>query len=172
MEHLKFIITKHHVHNEDDNSTEYNIDNKNHNNSVELDLPYEKKVKDLMFTKDNGYVEYINKYGYHFTKELSDYICDIKNKNNKDIWTSNQIEKSANNLNLEFKHNATVGDLSYLTNTYFLQFHPDFIQDGVQCIKIANKILNDEDSYDGMVFCRWISDAIGKNIKINWKDFI
>lgn len=26
--------------------------------------------------------------------------------------------------------------------------------------------------YDGMIFCRWVADMIGKSAKINWEKFI
>lgn len=28
------------------------------------------------------------------------------------------------------------------------------------------------DSYEGMEFMRWASDAIGKSLTLNWEDFI
>lgn len=31
---------------------------------------------------------------------------------------------------------------------------------------------NDPDGYEGMIFCRWTADAIGKAISINWEKFI
>ena len=31
---------------------------------------------------------------------------------------------------------------------------------------------NDPDGYEGMIFCRWTADAIGKAISINWEKFV
>ena len=31
---------------------------------------------------------------------------------------------------------------------------------------------NDPDGYDGMIFCRWTADAIGKAIKLDWEKFV
>lgn len=36
----------------------------------------------------------------------------------------------------------------------------------------AHKVANDPDGYDGMIFCRWTADAIGKAIKLNWEKFV
>lgn len=39
-------------------------------------------------------------------------------------------------------------------------------------IQAAYKIANDPDGYDGMIFCRWTADAIGKAIKLDWEKFV
>lgn len=31
---------------------------------------------------------------------------------------------------------------------------------------------NDPDGYEGMIFCRWTADAIGKAIKLDWEKFV
>lgn len=36
----------------------------------------------------------------------------------------------------------------------------------------AHKVANDPDGYDGMIFCRWTADAIGKVIKLDWEKFV
>ena len=28
------------------------------------------------------------------------------------------------------------------------------------------------DGYEGMIFCRWIADAIGKAIELDWENFV
>lgn len=33
-------------------------------------------------------------------------------------------------------------------------------------------LANDPDGYDGMIFCRWTADAIGKAIKLDWEKFV
>ena len=36
----------------------------------------------------------------------------------------------------------------------------------------AYKIANDPDGYEGMIFCRWTADAIGKAIELDWENFV
>lgn len=36
----------------------------------------------------------------------------------------------------------------------------------------ALAVANDPDGYEGMIFCRWTADAIGKAISINWEKFV
>lgn len=40
------------------------------------------------------------------------------------------------------------------------------------CLRYAHKVANDPDGYDGMIFCRWTADAIGKAIKLDWEKFV
>lgn len=37
---------------------------------------------------------------------------------------------------------------------------------------VESKIANDPDGYEGMIFCRWTADAIGKAIKLDWEKFV
>lgn len=51
-------------------------------------------------------------------------------------------------------------------------FYPDPLKDEAACLRYAYKIANDPDGYDGMIFCRWTADAIGKAIKLDWEKFV
>lgn len=50
--------------------------------------------------------------------------------------------------------------------------YPDPLKDEASCLRAAYKVANDPDGYEGMIFCRWTADAIGKAISINWEKFI
>lgn len=49
---------------------------------------------------------------------------------------------------------------------------PELFKDTKTCVIYANRIVDAENAYEGIIFCRWISDIIGNNIKINWEKFI
>lgn len=44
--------------------------------------------------------------------------------------------------------------------------------DEASCLRAAYKVANDPDGYEGMIFCRWTADAIGKAIKLDWEKFV
>lgn len=46
------------------------------------------------------------------------------------------------------------------------------MKDEAACLRYAHKVANDPDGYDGMIFCRWTADAIGKAIKLDWEKFV
>lgn len=54
----------------------------------------------------------------------------------------------------------------------YADFYPDPLKDEAACLRYAHKVANDPDGYDGMIFCRWTADAIGKAIKLDWEKFV
>jgi len=121
-----------------------------------------------------GYTKYIDKHGYHFTDELAEHVSKMMvNANGQNhTWTAAQVKKSIESLGLTIPNKVTTGDVAYLANMYYSDFYPDPLKDEASCLKAAYRIANDPDGYEGMVFCRWTTDAIGKAIKIDWEKFI
>lgn len=144
----------------------------NNERKIKLELPYEQTANALMSAK--GYSEYVKKHGYHFTDELAEYVSKaMKNMNDQPhTWNASQVKRSIESLNLNIPSNITDGDMTYLANMYYADLYPDPLKDEVSCFKAAYKIANDPDGYEGMIFCRWTADAIGKSIYIDWEKFI
>lgn len=138
----------------------------------EYGLPYEQAGHALM--SDNNFAEYVKKHGYHFTDLLSEHASKIMENSNgqQHTWTAQQVKKSMESLGLNIPSNVTLGDVTYLANMYYADFYPDPLKDEASCLRAAYKIANDPDGYEGMVFCRWTSDVIGKALHIDWKKFI
>ena len=67
---------------------------------------------------------------------------------------------------------VTTGDVTYAANMAYADFYPDPLKDEAACLRYAHKVANDPDGYDGMIFCRWAADAIGKAIKLDWEKFV
>jgi len=115
-----------------------------------------------------GYIEYIRKHGYHFTDKLASHVS----KSMQNVSGTAHEFVVAHVAGLKRNHNETNGDLVYAANMAFADFYPDIIPVADSCIKYAEAVATDPDGYEGMEFLRWTSDAIGKSITINWKDFI
>lgn len=155
--------------------TDYNDEERTINNCGEritIDLPYEKSANALMSAK--GYIDYVKKHGYHFTDELAEHVSKMMvNANDQThTWTAAQVNKALSSLALILPSKVTLGDTTYLANMYYADIYPDPLKDEISCIKAAHKIANDPDGYEGMIFCRWTADVIGKAIKIDWEQFI
>lgn len=71
-----------------------------------------------------------------------------------------------------FGFNGDGAGAAYLANMYYADLYPDPLKDEASCLRAAYKIANDPDGYDGMIFCRWTADAIGKAIKLDWEKFV
>lgn len=174
---LKMIVVKHNDHGEyckHDESivVKSNIAHRGEEHDVEFDLPYEQAANALMSAK--GYSEYVKKHGYHFTDALAEHVSKMMENANgqQHSWTASQVKKSMESLGLTIPSHVTHGDAAYLANMYYADLYPDPLKDEASCLRAAYKVANDPDGYEGMIFCRWTADAIGKAIKIDWEKFI
>lgn len=139
---------------------------------VKFNLPYEQTANALMSAK--GYSEYVKKHGYHFTDALAEHVSKMMENANgqQHTWTASQVKKSMESLGLSIPDKVTTGDVTYVANMAYADFYPDPLKDEAACLRYAHKVANDPDGYDGMIFCRWTADAIGKAIKLDWEKFV
>lgn len=130
-------------------------------------LPYEKAAKALMGA--SGYVAYVAKHGYHFTKQLAIKASEqMKNVDGTShSWTVDEIRLATNN---EIISKGTIlGDILYLANMAYADFYPKVIKTESDCVQYAIAVASDPDGYEGMAFCRWTADIIGKGVTIDWE---
>lgn len=176
MGRLKMIVVHHHSedeHKEHHKSENYRREDEHRKNGYKL--PYETEANDLMSDEFEGYVK---KHGYHFTEALAEHVSKMMvNANGQEhSWTAAQVKKAMESLGLmlfgKTKTEATLGDVTYLANMYYADLYPDPFKDEASCLRAAYKVAMDPDGYQGMVFCRWTADAIGKAISIDWKKFV
>lgn len=111
---------------------------------------------------------------YHFTDALAEHVSKIMvNANGQQhSWTTSQVKKSMESLGLSISDKVTIGDVTYAANMAYADLYPDPLKDEAACLRYAYKIANDPDGYEGMIFCRWTADAIGKAIKLDWEKFV
>lgn len=136
-------------------------------------LHWEKFAKQLMNADD--YLAYIQKHGYHFTPSLADYVTKhhmINADGTKHNWTTAQVQAAMeaagmkqNDLNLNW------ADAAYLANWYYSDEYPDYLKTETDVIKRTYKAANDPDGYEGMTFACWLSDVVGHQLDIDWKQF-
>lgn len=119
-----------------------------------------------------GYLEYIKKFGYHFTDKLADYVSKkmVNTSGNAHSWTTEQLRSVLGPFTPT--HNETSGDMAYTANMAYADFYPTILDTVDKCITYAKLVASDPDGYEGMEFMRWTSDAIGKSLTLNWEDFI
>lgn len=121
-----------------------------------------------------GYSDYVKKHGYHFTDALAEYASKLMVNGNSQqhSWTTAQVKRTMEGLGLSIPGSVTIGDVTYLANMYYADLYPDPLKDESSCLRAAYKIANDIDGYEGMIFCRWTADIVGKAIKIDWEKFV
>lgn len=126
------------------------------------------------FVSDKSFLEYLDKNGYHFNDKLAEYASEMmENTDGKPhTWNTNQVKKAFESLGLDLPSHVTWGDVTYAANMAYADYYPYLLKDENSCIKYAYLTASDVDGYEGMIFYRWISDMMGKLIKIDWKKFI
>ena len=82
-------------------------------------------------------------------------------------WTVDEIRLATNNEIIS--KGATIGDILYLANMAYADFYPKVIKTESDCVQYAIAVASDPDGYEGMAFCRWTADIIGKGVTIDWE---
>lgn len=167
------IQCSHHEDKKSDDTVNVHEENKSKEiHNIEFNLPYEKSANELMSAK--GYVEYVKKHGYHFTEKLAEHVSKMLYNNVPQLQyiPVNQISDLIESQKINVSKKATLGDIIYAANFAYSNLYPDLLKDMKSCVIHANKMVNSPNGYDGMIFCRWTADAIGKSIKIDWEKFI
>lgn len=147
-------------HREGSNETE-------HHDTDSFSLPYEKAANALMGA--SGYVSYVAKHGYHFTKKLATMASErMKNVDGSNHhWTVDEIRAATNTLVIP--KGTTIGDFLFLANMAYADFYPKVLRTEESCIQYALAVANDPDGYEGIAFCRWTADLIGTGATIDWE---
>lgn len=141
-------------------------------NADRLGLPYEQSANALMSAR--GYVEYVRRHGYHFTERLAEHVSKLLYSKIPQLQCvhENQVCDLMDAHGVSLNKGATLGDMIYATNIAYATFYPDVLKDVKTCFIHANKVVNSVNGYEGVVFCRWTADAIGKAVEIDWDKFI
>lgn len=126
----------------------------------------------LDVAKNDSYKDYVDKNGLHFNKSLQEYASkQMVNSNEVEhTWTPEQVQNVCTILNLNLPDTSTIYDVTYTANMAYADFYPELLTEH-QCVKYAVAVANDKDGYEGIQFCRWVADVMGKKEKIDWAEF-
>lgn len=67
---------------------------------------------------------------------------------------------------------SNIYDILYTANMAYADFYPTLLDGKDKCIQYALAVANDIDGHEGIEFCRWLADLMGKNVNIEWNNFI
>lgn len=121
---------------------------------------------------DEGFIEYVKTNGYHFNEKLAEHVSRMFLQNTMlQYFSKNQLDDLIESMKISFGNKITKGDIIYAFNIVYARFYPELLKDTKSCMMLVYKDIN-FNNYDGMIFCRWLSDAIGRGVKIDWKNFV
>lgn len=67
---------------------------------------------------------------------------------------------------------STLADITYTANMCYADFYGTVVNSEEGCVKYAMNVANDKDGYEGIQFCRWLTDVEHKQNQIDWEKFI
>jgi hypothetical protein len=114
-----------------------------------------------------AYKRYVEKNGHHFTDKLGAWASKqlVNADGTGHCWSVDQAAMAMDPLT----NGWTRGDAAYYLNWLYSDLmgaHPMVTE--AMVIGVARHGMRDPDGYDGMVFDRWISDVINKEMEVDW----
>lgn len=135
-------------------------------------------------TKTGGYdsipeamMAYINNYGCHFNKKLSDEAARRMyrrvNGNREYIvpYTKGQVDTLLQSRNIKVER-SKLYDSVYVANMCKADFFGKSIPDEAHLAMYIKDVLDDPDAEDGFVFNRFYADSMFMDNPIEWEDMI
>lgn len=121
-----------------------------------------------------SYKKYQRLFGPHFTKELCNFAVSMMEDENGPItpFTKQEVEGKLNAYGIKLKYNKLY-DFVYVANMCKADFLGSAVpNDDQHLCEYIKKVIDDPDGYDGQVFNRWLSDAEGMHIPVDWSEFV
>lgn len=117
----------------------------------------------------SGMEDYLEMNGWHFNKKMCKWASSKMYNPSKELYCYKSLEEllDKNNIKLDLSYDAV-----YVANMCKSDFLGSSIPDEQHLLKYVKDVIEDVDSYDGMVFTRFYADCIGKGISIPWEDLI
>lgn len=123
----------------------------------------------------DGMKRYINNYGCHFNKKLSDWAASkmYKNVNGKkqyiQPYTKEQVDNllKQNNIQLE---RGKLYDHVYLANMVKADFLGSSIPNEQYLAKYIKDVIDDADAEEGFIFNRYYADTMFMNNPVDWEE--
>ena len=122
-----------------------------------------------------GMKRYINNYGCHFNKKLSDWAASkmYKNVNGKKQYiqpsTKEQVDNllKQNNIQLE---RGKLYDHVYLANMVKADFLGSSVPNEQYLAKYIKDAIDDADAEEGFIFNRYYADTMFMNNPVDWEE--
>jgi hypothetical protein len=124
-----------------------------------------------------GMKRYINNYGCHFNKKLSDWAASqmYKNVNGKkqyiQPYTKEQVDNLLKQYNVQLER-GKLHDSVYLANMVKADFLGSSIPNEQYLAKYIKDVLDDADAEDGFVFNRFYSDTVFNSNPVDWEEML
>lgn len=128
-------------------------------------------------TLPSGMREYLNLYGWHFSKKMSEWSA--KHMYKKQGSTKEYITPYTKETLYDVLKRASITlenengyDAVYIANMCKSDYLGSSVPDEIRLARFVKDTIDDPDAYDGMPFTRFYADCIGKGVAIQWDDML
>ena len=120
----------------------------------------------------SGMENYLQFYGWHFSKKMEEWAASQMIKGSQKItpYSLEDLQSLLNRTGVQL--NKMDYDAVYVANMAKADFLNSSIDDETHLALFVKDYCGDVDGYDGMIFTRFYADCIGKGNPINWEDMI
>lgn len=134
---------------------------------------------DVSSRMPSGMREYLETYGWHFSKKLCEWAVSNMKKVNPatgkmekvQIMTKDEVEELLKKQGVTLE-NCMGYDHVYVANMAKADYWKTSIDDDVHLAKFIKDYLDDFDGYDGIAMTRFYADCIGSGTPILWEDMM
>lgn len=126
----------------------------------------------------SGMKEYLEYYGWHFSKKMCDFATSgmyKKSPNGGKEYITPITQEQVQNMLKRFGITLTKDkgyDSVFVANMARADYWASSIADEMHLAKFVKDYIDDPDGYDGLPFTRFYADCIGSGTPIMWEDMI
>ena len=122
----------------------------------------------------DGMDEYLQNYGYHFSKKMCEWaVSKMRDRNGRRVQMrpKQAIDDMFKGYGIMIE-NDNGYDSVFSFHMALSDYVGSSIVDELAAARYVKDTIDDKDGYDGIVFCRFIADCNGKGVPIIWEDMI
>ena len=131
-------------------------------------------INTILDLAPEGYREYKRQHGPHFSRQLCDFAVSRMTRDDDKPIKAMQ-KKEVDNMLSEFKVSLDNGkgyDHVFVANMGLADYLGDSVPDMEHLARYVKNVIDDPDGYEGIAFCRWVADCVGKHVEVPWEDLI
>lgn len=125
----------------------------------------------------SGMEEYLEYYGWHFSKKMCDWAVGkmyrtANGKKEKIQPISKEVlDNTLSRFNVSLQNDKGY-DAVYVANMCKADFWGNAITEDAKMVLFIKSYIDDPDGYEGLPFTRFYADCIGSGTPISWEDMI
>lgn len=133
---------------------------------------------DSFILEPSGKREYLQNWGYHFSKKAYQYAVSLMRKKGADgklvevkPYTQDEVDDLLKRNNVKLT-NCKGYDAAYLASMIKADYWGSSIEDEAHLAKHVKDVIDDVDGTDEIVFMDWYFKMIKKGIPIMWEEIL